>query len=66
LFSEIAATLERHRRTVPVFSDKHLGPVWTDAKWMYDRARQLAIPFMAGSSLTVSFRDPDQTLPWKG
>lgn len=63
-FSEIADTLELHRRVVPVFNDKHLGPEWTDALWMYERAKQLDIPFMAGSSLAVGTRDPDKTLPW--
>ena len=62
-FEEITNTLEKYNQIVPVFNDKHPGPVWKDAKWMYNRAQQLKIPFMAGSSLPVTFRKPDFTLP---
>src|SRR5258708_27145073 len=30
---------------------------------MYDRARELQVPFMAGSSLAVTFRDPEIAVP---
>ena len=58
MFSEIADTMQQTGRIVPVFCDKHLADNWGDAKWIYDRAQELGIPLMAGSSLPVSWRDP--------
>lgn len=62
-FEEITNTFQKYNQVVPVFSDKHLGPEWHDAQWMYNRARDLQVPFMAGSSLPVGFRVPDLTPP---
>jgi hypothetical protein len=63
LFDGVAAALRRYREPVPLFNDKHLAYNWADAKHMYDTARELAIPFMAGSSLPVAWREPPLELP---
>jgi hypothetical protein len=62
-FDAIAAAFRKHRRVVPLFNDKHLAYAWADAKHMVDTARDLRIPFLAGSSLPVAWRVPALTLP---
>jgi hypothetical protein len=50
-------------RSVPVFNDKHLSWDWDQARWMYDQSRELGFPFMAGSSVSVTFRRPELDFP---
>lgn len=62
-FDAIAATFRKHGKVVPVFSDKHLAWNFADARHMYRTARQMKIPFMAGSSIPVAWRRPEYALP---
>jgi hypothetical protein len=62
-FDEVAATFRKCKQVVPVFNDKHLACAWKDAKHMFDTARELRIPFMAGSSVPVMWRSPSATIP---
>lgn len=62
-FEEITDTFRKYDRVVPVFNDKHISTVWDDAKWMYDRATDLNVPFMSASSLPVAFRSHPFEIP---
>lgn len=57
-FEEVVKVFRASNRVVPVFSDKHLSYNWENAKWMYDQAVALKVPFMAGSSLPLTWRRP--------
>lgn len=67
-FDETAAVVRKAReagRPAPcVFSDKHLSThSWPDAMAMVETARELRMPFMAGSSLPVTWRRPPLEFP---
>lgn len=62
-FDEIVATYRKCGQIAPIFNDKHLAPFWADAKHMYDTAVEMKIPFMAGSSVPVMWRKPEESFP---
>ena len=63
-FKEIVEVFKQDGRTVPVFNDKHLSWKWDWAKEMVDTARSMGFPFLAGSSLPVTWRMPDLDMPY--
>jgi len=62
-FDEVVDVFRDCHKVVPVFNDKHLGYRWEDASAIVETARQLEIPFLAGSSLPVAWRMPLFELP---
>ena len=59
----MAQVFEKDGRAVPVFNDKHLSYSFTKAKEMVETSRRLKFPFLAGSSLPVTWRLPAVELP---
>jgi len=62
-FKEVVDVFERSGRSCPVFNDKHLSTSWPECVEMVDDARRLGFPFLAGSSLPVTWRLPSIDLP---
>ena len=63
LFQRIVEVFRKSDRHVPVFCDKHLYYDRRRAREMYDTARKIGFPLMAGSSLPVTWRRPELELP---
>ena len=55
---EVFRVFDTSDRSVPVYNDKELAYGWLDAKWIYDRARELKAPLMAGSVIPLTYRRP--------
>ncbi|MCC6233422.1 MAG: hypothetical protein IT580_12305 [Verrucomicrobiales bacterium] len=63
-FKEVVRVFESAGRSVPVFNDKHLSTSWTECAEMVEDARRLRFPFLAGSSLPVTWRLPALDVPF--
>lgn len=58
LYDAAVAAMVSGGRTVPVFCDKHLAWAFQDASEMYQTARRLEVPLLAGSSVPLAWRVP--------
>jgi hypothetical protein len=59
LYQQIVRVFEESKRSVPVFNDKHLSTSWDEAKWMFDKSRELDFPLFGGSSIPFYYRKPE-------
>ena len=63
-FKETVEVFKQDGRSVPVFNDKHLSWKWEWSKEMLDTARSMGFPFLAGSSLPLTWRLPSVEMPY--
>jgi hypothetical protein len=63
-FMEVVKVFEASGRSVPVFNDKHLSTSWKHCAEMVADSKRLGFPFLAGSSLPVTWRLPSIDVPW--
>ncbi len=63
-FKQVIEVFKTDGRVTPMFNDKHLSWKWAWAKEMVDTAREMKIPFLAGSSLPVTWRLPAVDVPY--
>ena len=65
-FEQVVQVFKEDRHTVPVFNDKHLSYSFEKAHRMVTASKKLNFPFLAGSSLPVTWRIPPLELPYDG
>ena len=63
-FKQVIEVFEASGRSVPVFNDKHLSTNWNECVEMVEDSRRLGFPFLAGSSLPVTWRLPAVDVPF--
>ncbi len=63
-FKQVVEVFRKDGHTTPVFNDKHLSWNFDWAKEMVDTSRSMNFPFLAGSSLPVTWRMPAIDMPY--
>ena len=63
-FQRTVKVFQDSGRAVPVFNDKHLSTDWRECFAMVETAKRLGFPFLAGSSLPVTWRIPSVEIPF--
>lgn len=63
-FKQCVEVFKKDGKVVPIFNDKHLSWKWEWAKEMVDLSRTMKFPFLAGSSLPVTWRMPAIDMPY--
>lgn len=63
MFKQCVRVFKSSGRAVPVFNDKHLSIDWKHCVEMVADSRRLGFPFLAGSSLPVTWRIPSIEIP---
>lgn len=63
-FQQIVDVFRKDGRSVPLFNDKHLSWNFAWAKEMVETSRAMKFPFLAGSSLPVTWRMPSIDMPF--
>src|SRR5256712_7743386 len=63
-FKQVVEVFRQDGRTTPVFNDNHLSWKWEWAAEMVEWSRALKFPFLAGSSLPVTWRMPSIEMPY--
>ena len=59
IYNQVVSVFEQSKRSVPVFNDKHLSYNWDEARWMFEKSRELNFPLTGGSSIPVYYRKPE-------
>jgi hypothetical protein len=63
-FQKCVNVFEQDHRAVPIYNDKHLSYSWEKARKMVEDSKRLNFPFLAGSSLPVTWRLPPVEIPY--
>ena len=58
LFMQIMEVMQQDGVICPVFNDKHFSYSWDKASEMYTTAKEMGVPLMAGSTVSLSWRRP--------